>query len=1022
MTVGTFGRQLAHTLLAMLVCVCCAGRAYAQESPRGSSADAELQQIVVTGSRIARPELDRLQPTTILGADSIEERGLGDIGQALSELPGFGIQSASAANSQGTFGIAQSFVDLYSLGSQRTLTLVNGRRFVSSSTASLFNGASSPGQQVDLNLIPTKLIDRIETVSVGGAPIYGADAIAGTVNIILKKNYQGLDLDAQVGVSDNKDAWNYRFRALGGHNFADGRGNITAVFEVSKSDGLTGSARKVYAQDAQFLTPATPGPFQTVLTSNTTVPIASTGGVPYVDDFGYFPGLPPQAIGVTNAAGQPVAFGPGGALQPYNLGTATGNPVFWSGGDGFRLSSFTNILSPLERINFDTVDDFEINEHLHAFGETWFSETHARNLIAQPTYNFVFTGAAGTVRGNYRINVNNPFLTPAEQSLIQSALNAYQANGFPVGGGAPLDPNWSPNTFYLSRANVDLQSNGANGDEVLGRGVVGLNGDFVIGERKYQWETGINYGYSRNDSSSPVSVFQNVQNALNAIVNPQGQIACAPNQLATPIATRSSSCAPLNIFGEGSPSAAALAYITHDAEAKSIDTQRDGYINLNGDLFKLPAGEWKVAIGYENRRESADFRPDDYYTADPAQWNTAAPVNGSYVTNEVYAESLVPLFEPQQDFPLLHQLELEGAVRRVQNSIAGTSTTWTAGLRWAPVQDILFRGNRTVSIRAPAITELFLPAASSGEFAGDPCDHNFAAQGQVPATRQKNCAAAGINTATFTSNVVNASVLGVTSGNAGLQSETADSFTYGVVLRPHWIPRLNLSVDFININMANAIEQLSLNELMDECYDASDFPANAACGKFTRDPTTHQVTGFHDGFINAGRFDFKGISAALQYGVELPADIGRLDFQANYLQTRLLQLQVGSSAPLDEVSTLGLGSATPRTKATGEVTYTKGPLSWYWQAQFVSRMKFSNQDLPDTRDISSVAPWWVFNSTITYRPIEKLQARFIINNVFDKLPPYPALANSDGQFASPTSLYFSGIIGRTYVLNVDYRF
>src|SRR5579863_8982427 len=433
-------RATRQTLLAVAILgVTLAG--HAQEKPASATPAApeeKIQEVVITGSRIARPDLDRLQPTTVIGAETFDQRGYSDVGQALSELPAFGIQSSSAIGQQpSAFGIAQSFVDLFSLGSQRTLTLVNGRRFVSSSTASLFNGgANPPGQQVDLNLIPTKLIDRVETVSVGGAPIYGADAIAGTVNIIMKKNYEGLDVDAQAGVSDDKDAWNYRFRALAGVNFAEDRGNITAVAELSKADGLTGPERRNFSENLQFLAPATPGgPYQTVLLPNTAVSQVSTGGVPYLDDFFYLPQVPPNLIGVTNAAGQPVAFGPNGQLVPYNLGTATGNPVFWEGGDGIRLSQFSNLLSPLERINLDTIDNFKINDHVNVFAETWFSETHAQNLIAQPAYNATIFGAAGTTTGDFKISVNNPFLSPANAALIKSELLAYQANGFLLNGG-----------------------------------------------------------------------------------------------------------------------------------------------------------------------------------------------------------------------------------------------------------------------------------------------------------------------------------------------------------------------------------------------------------------------------------------------------------------------------------------------------------------------------------------------------------------------------------------------------------
>src|SRR5690349_5115147 len=265
------GWIIALALLAVATC------AQGQDKPPQATAESsQLQEVVITGSRIARPEYDRLEPTTTVDSTTFDKRGYADIGQALGEVPGFGVQPSSSANVQSPYGIGQSFVDLYSLGSQRTLTLVNGRRFVSSNTASLFGGAVAPGQQVDLNVIPTKLIDRVETISVGGAPIYGADAIAGTVNIIMKKNYEGLDLDGEAGVSNAKDAWNYRARALGGVNFADGRGNVTAVAEFSKSDGLTGPDRKNFSENLGFLAPAVPGAFQSVLTPDNAVSQLST--------------------------------------------------------------------------------------------------------------------------------------------------------------------------------------------------------------------------------------------------------------------------------------------------------------------------------------------------------------------------------------------------------------------------------------------------------------------------------------------------------------------------------------------------------------------------------------------------------------------------------------------------------------------------------------------------------------------------------------------------------------------------
>ena len=995
--------------------------ANAQDRPKQAVSGEELQEVVVTGSRIARPDLDRLEPTTIVNSATFDERGYLDVGQALAEVPAFGVQPSSAVNTQSTFGIAQSFVDLYSLGSQRTLVLINGRRFVSSNTASFSGVPTSPGQQVDLNTIPTKLIERVETISVGGAPIYGSDAIAGTVNIILKKDFQGVDLDAQAGVSDRRDAWNYRLRALAGTNFADDRGNVTAVLEFNKSDGLVGTSRKNFSEDLGFLAPLTPGKFATVLTPHGYVPSVSTSGIPLLDDGFYAPafGLDPAAIGVTGPGGQLLAFAPGtSALRPFDIGTQTGNPIFWEGGDGIRLSEFSNLLSPQERVNFDTLANFKFTDHFNLFAEGWFSETHATNIVAQPAYNTALFGAGGTLNGNFLVNANNPFLSAADQALIQSELTAYGAT-LPFGG--TLDPNWDGKHFYVSRANIDLESGQATASQVLARGVVGVNGDFSIGSRSYTWEVAANYGRSRNNSAVPAYVFQNVQNALNATLNSAGQIVCAGNPVAAPTSTGSSTCAPLNIFGLGSPSLAARQYITHIAQAESLDTQRDLTANLQGDVIKLPAGEIKLALGFENRRETAKFTPDSFYINGYGQ-PVASAVEGEYHTNEVYAETLIPIFAPAQDIPMLHQLELEGAIRRVDNSIAGSANTWTGGVRWSPVEDVQFRANKTRSIRAPAVTELFLPASTGFEFANDPCDKNFYKQGTAPATRKANCIAAGIDPTTFVSNVVNATAQGTTSGNASLESETADSKTFGVVLRPRWIPRASVTVDYIEINVTNAIEQLKLVNLMDACYDSTDFPNDPSCSSFTRN-AAHQVTTYHDGFVNAGYLQFQGIQAGIDYSFPLPRDLGRLDWRLSYLDTRKLTTKIASASPNEQDGQLGTLIATPKGKGTIAVNYSNGPLTWFWQAQYYSGMNFNNQNTSTDQDILRVNPWWLINTTISYDVAKSFTVRLIVDNVFDKEPPFPALAaGTGGNFASATSLYFPGIIGRTYVLAANLRF
>jgi iron complex outermembrane recepter protein len=1011
---------LTAPLVLMMTLSAHAQNAQTVKQPGQATQGQQLEEVVVTGSRIARAENDTLQPTVVVSDAAFDERGYTNVSQALDELPEFGVPPTSQQNQQSAFSVGQSFVDLFSLGSQRTLTLVNGRRFVSSNTASLF-GASSPGSQVDFNVIPVQLIDHIETVSVGGAPIYGSDAIAGTVNVILKQNYQGLDLNAMSGVSSHGDAWQYRLSLLGGRNFADGRGNVTLVVEYTKSDGLRGTSRSVFANQGGFEAPATPGPYQQVWTPDPVVNQLSTSGVPYLDNFFYTPGVPNAAIGITNAQGQPLAFSPGSsALTPYNLGTETGNPIFYSGGDGINLVNFSNLQAAVERINADTLGHFDWTDKVQTFWEGWFSGDHAHSLIAQPLYSATIFGNPGTPNGPLYISVNNPYLSAGDRALIQSEMAAYGASGFPLSGGAPFDPNWSPNYFYLDRGSTDLEAGRFTGDQVVARGVVGMKGDFTPFTQPWHWDVAANYGYSRNISRQPAVVFQNLENAVNPVLDASGNIVCPPGIVNSPIATESETCAPLNIFGQGSPSKAAEAYVTHIATAESYNTQRDFTADLSGSIIKLPADYWKFALGYENRREAANFQPDVFYTSSPPAGDlSASPIEGAYHTNEIYAETLVPVFEPNQHIKALHMVELEGSIRRVNNSIAGTSDTWSAGLRWAPTRDILFRGNKTVSIRAPAITELFLPSSTSNEFASpDPCDKNYVTQGPDPATRAKNCAAAGINTATFTSNAINATVQGMTSGNAALESEVADSHTYGVVLTPRWVPHLSVALDYIDIKMTNAIEQLNLSDLLEACYDSPDYPNAPACHDFTRN-AAGQLVSYHDGFVNAGLLHFQGDTINLSWQTELPRNWGRMQWMGDYLDTKTLKLQVGGSTPLNEAGQLGSLIIAPKTRFSLSTNYVKGSFSWYWQAQYTSPMNFSNLNTAKSQDTLTVGHWWLINTSLGYYITDRINLRLVVNNLFDKEPPFRALTGAAANFTASTSYYWAGIVGRTYQLTID---
>ena len=243
-----------------------------------------------------------------------------------------------------------------------------------------------------------------------------------------------------------------------------------------------------------------------------------------------------------------------------------------------------------------------------------------------------------------------------------------------------------------------------------------------------------------------------------------------------------------------------------------------------------------------------------------------------------------------------------------------------------------------------------------------------------------------------------------------------------MTLRPRWIPRASVTVDYIEINVTNAIEQLKLVDLMDACYDSANYPNDPACSSFTRN-AAHQVTTFHDGYVNAGYLQFQGIQAGIDYSLALPRDFGRLDLRLSYLDTRKLTTKIASASPNEQDGQLGALIATPKGKGTIAVNYNKGPFTWFWQAQYYSGMNFNNQNTTTDINIFRVNPWWLINTTISYDVAKSFTVRLIVDNVFDKEPPYPALAaGTGGNFAGATSLYFPGIIGRTYVLAANLRF
>jgi Outer membrane cobalamin receptor protein len=964
------------------------GIAFAQETDTSAADDvAEADAIIVTGSRIKRSSVDTLEPTIILGSEAIENRGFTNAGDALRTIPAFGPPAGSGVGAQtGSFGSGQTFIDFFGLGSQRTLTLVNSRRFVSSNTTSIF-GPVAAGSQVDFNTLPTLAIDRIETVAVGGAPIYGSDAIAGTVNILLQQKYQGIKLDAQTGIADEGDAASYRLGILAGTSFGGGRGNVVGSFEWNRQDGLLYTDRKRTAAGLFYAAPNTDSPFSQVLISDRRIPILSQYGAPTTEDI-----VPGFGADIFDAAGNTLVFDVNGNLTPLDFGDRHG-VTNSAGGNGLSLVPLTNLLSPTERYLGYVHADYEVTDNIRAVVDFNYARSKGTELRSQPVYNTWLFDDAGAPDGNLIIPLSNPFLSDAARQTIAAQLPAGQ------------------DFFYLGRANTDLVSGLGSTTVELYRITGGFEGDFSIGERSFDWEVIGNYGRSKTRGSSRELVQQNFENALAGCTG-----------TSSPLQTISSTCVPFNPFGnQNGPEVA--DYITTVAHPTATNQQWVVTADVTGELFDTWAGGVGFAAGYEHRNEKAVFDPGVFFygipdptdpTADRGQYGRTIPIDpvrGNYNTDEVFGELNVPLVSPEMGLSFLRSAELHAAGRYVDNSLAGGAFTWTAGGKLNFIEDFGIRGNFTKSIRSPAITELFNPTSAIFTTAEDPCDSRFINGGPNPSARAANCAAAGLP-ANFTSNIVDFTSRGSLSGNTNLENETADSWTIGLILTPTALPGFALSVDWVNVSLKNAIVSLDADQTLAACYDATNFPSSV-CSQIDRD-ADGQVEFIRTGYANAASYKYKGLLADLTYVVDTPflgAESSIL-LKGNYQYIDTLEQRVGQG-DLD-ITRGSIGYS--KHKGTASIAYKNGRFGAFTQVQYFGKAVVDANALPNTYEYPTRKAVAYVNSSVSFDVNERYTLRLVVDNVFDTNAPFPSPAGGG------VSAYWDGIMGRYFKVGVSAKF
>lgn len=955
--------------------------------------------ILVTGSRIKLPNLKSLEPITSVGSQYLEDRNITNLADALNEIPGFR-NSVTPNGGQAGFGQGVNFINSFGLGTQRNLTLLNGRRVVSSNVATVF-GNAAPGTQVDLNILPTLLVDRTDRLSVGGAPVYGSDAIAGVTNVILKKNFTGLNVTGTLGISEQGDNFRYNLAGVYGFDFADGRGNLAVSASYEKVRGLLFNDRDFYrenigtALNPSDVTAATfrrlgqnatnDGRLNTSLGYNNNLNDGIPGNI-LVRDF-TIPSLTRGGLVVNNGALRSldynVQFDTNGNLVPFDRGVLYGGAITApaarsSLGDGFSFNDFSQITSDLKRFSTFGQLNYELFDGINFFAEGMYFNGRGDELVQQPTFNSTLFGGAS---GSLLFRTDNPFLTDQARGALTAAGYA---------------------NFRLSRANLDLADPTGFAETDLYRGVVGINGDFKIGSRDFNFEIAANYGRVNSTDFNEGLNQQNFVNAINVTRNGAGQIVCTATPLTnaaagfTPIADPN--CIPLNLFGEGVASQAALDYIIQDVTAKN--TIQQGVVNLNvgGSPFDIFNNPVALNLGYERRVERADFNPDSFQRRGLGRAVAIAPTSGKYTLNEFFGELYVPLLTPNNDF-VFNRLDIFARGRYVDNSINGGFFSWAAGGIFAPIDDVQFRGNYTKSFRSPAITELFAPITNNFATVGDLCSPANIASGSVPLTRTRNCNAflAVFPTATPLAAAL-ATVPGRTGGNANLVNEVAKSYSFGIILQPSFIPNFSFSVDYIDIRIAKPITNLTAAQINVACFDNENFNAadpangNAFCSRIRRDatgqiPADAANPAVTSGFVNGERINFSGIQAVMDYSTKLDS-IGvqgtlQIGGDLFYLRRRLVDTTGVAPARSDGV----IGDP----EFQGQLRIRYAAEDWglttnfnYTGEQLISR--FNRAPAPnDTREFDEYNDFVTVDSSVYFKTADDFRLTFSVTNLTNRI-------------------------------------
>lgn len=920
---------------------------------------ADGQFIVVTGSRIARPDLESTSPLNVVSSSDIALRaGSANIENVLNDLPQVTATTTSASNNPGG-GVAT--VNLRNLGAQRTLVLVDGRRYMSFDVT----------QTVDLNTIPSALVERIDVVTGGQSAVYGSDAIAGAVNFVLKRNFSGVELNATQNLTGRGDGSIFDVNATIGGNFEDGRGNATVHVGYTKRKAVFAGARS-FSKNG----------------------LSDLGGTFLVGG-----GSPSVPQGRLNLTGLGAATGLGCDIQDF---AGNVNSCYVGATDSYNFSPVNYLQVPQERFIVSGMAHYEINENFEPYVEAQFANNRVAAVLAATPISNGTPFRDGTI-GGINVFTQSPFFTPD----FRAALASLDTDG---------DGYVRSNFNYRT---VQLGGRQNNDDRNAFRIVGGMRGDIAAG---FSYDAYYMYAHTKNTQrqGGNIAIDRFLNATTNAFVN--GQLVCAD------ASARASGCVPANIYGLNNLSQAAIDYLGITAtNVETYTTEVASVSIVNPSLFDFGAGGVGVAIGAEYRKEQGSVAPDTFLASgNVAGFNPGQPTSGGYSVTEGYGEIRIPLLRDS----FIHRLELNGAARYSKYSNApGNVFSWSAGVELAPVPDITLRGNYQKAVRGPSVNELFLGNTVSFNGNGDRCGTAAALTGTLNAicVAQFNAAGAPLSNIgkAAIQDPTNVNPLSFVGGNANLREETAKTYTIGAVFQPSFAPGFSATVDYYNIKIDGYITAgIGPDAIGTLCFEQSN---QAYCDTITRN-VIGEIDSFVDGYSNSGGQKTSGIDFSANYTTSVAMIGGEesrvsINFDATRLITNDFTPVIGLDLRYRCAGAFGVncGVPTPKWRHTLRTTLQNGPttVSLFWR-HLGSAV---DDDPASTYASERFGAVNYFDATFSFKVTGNFTFTGGATNVFDKKPPLAASTQSGGN-GQQTNTFptFYDVLGRAFFMSARVNF